>query len=714
MDLKKRFSTGPVLRMPDASKPFQIECDASKYASGAVLTQEDENGLRHPVAYISKSFSPAERNYEIYDRELLAMIRALAEWRYLILGSEHPTTVLSDHKNLTYYRSAQNLNRRQARWALKLQEYDIVLVHTPGSKMIQSDVLSRRPDLCPEEDHDNEDVTMLPNTLFVNFIDAELQNLIAKETDYDHDVLEALRTLQGGSIAELGKDLEDWEVEQIDGKPLIFYKGKNYIPRSVELRRRIVKSFHDDLTAGHPGELETYNSVREHYWWPGMRVFVKNYVKGCATCQQFKINRSPTKPSLYPIIGPTSTRPFLQISMDLITDLPPASGFDAILVVVDHGLTKGAILTECTKTITGLEAAKILLVKIYCRFGLPDKIISDRGPQFASMAFRELLKLLEIKSSLSTAYHPQSDGTTERYNQEIEAYLAIYCYQNQDDWPEALPTLEFTHNNRRHSDRMHTPFELLYGVNPKAIPTTFDSTKFETIEKRLEHVERIRKEALAAHELARHRMAQRIDSTYTPFKKGDKVWLEAKNLKARHHKKMGPKRHGPFKIKEVMGPVNYRLSLPKTWKIHDVFHATLLSPYRETEVHGKNLTRPPPEIINEEEEYEIDFILRHKFMRKRGDEHFEYEVKWKGYKVDEATWQREESFEHGKDILRTYQTQNKIPLTTWGEDSTPTSRDSSRTQPHLSFASLAPTARGSRRPTCSAENAEQGSLLGSN
>ena len=129
--------------MPDHNKPFQIECDASKYASGAVLTQLDTNGDRRPCAFISKTFSPTERNYEIYNRELLAIIRALEEWRHYIQGSPHTTTVLSDHKNLTYYRDARKLNRRQAQWSLFLSEFDVKLVHISGTKMVQLDALSR-------------------------------------------------------------------------------------------------------------------------------------------------------------------------------------------------------------------------------------------------------------------------------------------------------------------------------------------------------------------------------------------------------------------------------------------------------------------------------------------------------------------------------------------------------------------------------------------
>ena len=134
--------------------------------------------------------------------------------------------------------------------------------------------------------------------------------------------------------------------------------------------------------------------------------------------------------------------------MDLITDLPPAEGFDSILVIVDQGLTKGIILIPCTKTITAEETARLLLKNLYKRFGLPNNIISDWGPQFASIAFRELLKLLGITSALSIAYHPQTDRTTEHVNQEIEAYLLIYCTSHPEKWPQAIHTMEFTHSNR--------------------------------------------------------------------------------------------------------------------------------------------------------------------------------------------------------------------------------------------------------------------------
>jgi hypothetical protein len=414
--------------------------------------------------------------------------------------------------------------------------------------------------------------------------------------------------------------------------------------------------FHDHDTAGHPGELETFNSIRQHYWWPGLRSFVKNYVQGCGTCQQFKIDRHPSKPAFVPTEGGATTRPFANCSMDLITDLPPAEGFDSILVMVDQGLTKGVILVPCKKTITSEETARLLLENLYKRFGLPDKIISDRGPQFASKAFIELLKLLGIKSALSTAYHPQTDGTTERVNQEIEAYLAIYCVSHPEEWPLALHTMEFTHNNRRHADRLKTPFELMFGDSPVAIPLSFENTKFPSIEDKMKTLMRNREEALAAHELARTRMIERRKSNFAPFKMGDKVWLDSRNLKTIYHKKMAPKREGPFEITKVIGPVTYQLKLPESWRIHNVFHAALLRQYKENEVYGANFPEPPPELIEGDEVYEVETILKHR-KRSRG---YQYYVKWKGYPISEASWEPEYVFSDDGDLLTRYKQRHQL------------------------------------------------------
>jgi hypothetical protein len=168
--------------------------------------------------------------------------------------------------------------------------------------------------------------------------------------------------------------------------------------------------------------------------------------------------------------------------------------------------------------------------------------------------------------------------------------LAIYCHSHLETWKKNLATLEFTHNNWRHADRPKTSFKIIQGESLKALPLTYKNTKFPSIDDKVKQMMADRDKALAAHELARTRIADRRQNTFTPFTVGQKVWLDTQNMKTNYHKKMAPKQEGPFEVEEVLGPVTYRLKLPTTWKIHNIFHAMLFKPYVETEVHGENFS----------------------------------------------------------------------------------------------------------------------------
>jgi hypothetical protein len=224
--MKKWFMEEPVLLMPDQSKPFQIESDTSKVATGAVLTQLDSNGDQHPIAFMSKTFSETERKYEIYDRELLRIIWALKEWRHYIQGSGHTTVVYSDHKNLTYFQTAQKLNDQQARWSLYLSGFDIKLIHLPGMKMVQSDALSRWPYYGTEGQFDNEVKTVLPENFFINLLDMELQERILNGKKIDLDVKNAMETLLEEGLTNLQNDLHNWKIKEVDGRQTIFTRKR--------------------------------------------------------------------------------------------------------------------------------------------------------------------------------------------------------------------------------------------------------------------------------------------------------------------------------------------------------------------------------------------------------------------------------------------------------------------------------------------------------
>ena len=232
-----------------------------------------------------------------------------------------------------------------------------------------------------------------------------------------------------------------------------------------------------------------------------MAQFGKKYVTGCAICQQNKVNTHPTTPPLSPISSNT-TLPFKQISYDLITDLPLSNSFDSLLVIVDHGLSKGVILCPTKKTVTAEGIAAIMFRKLYSHFGLFDKVISDRGPQFAARFAKELGRILGYKLALSTVYHPQTDGETERVNQEIETYLRIFCGNSPSDWSEHIPMAEFVHNIRPHSVTNKSPFSLILGYEPQALPDLVKSSALPAVEECLRILEHARDEALAAHNLA--------------------------------------------------------------------------------------------------------------------------------------------------------------------------------------------------------------------
>ncbi|ESK81113.1 reverse transcriptase-rnase h-integrase, partial [Moniliophthora roreri MCA 2997] len=519
--------------------------------------------------------------------------------------------------------------------------------------MTQSDALSRRPDHIDNNENDNDNVIMLPDKFFLRAMDVKLQNDLIEnlkgETLYDN----AMRTILKEGPPPIKSALEDWTTH--DG--LLFYKNRCYVPNKGNLRREIVKTIHEAKGIGHLGQFNTLEQVSRDYWWPGMAKFIKMFVNGCAKCQESKSITNPNKPPLLPIEGEKDVLPFSKITMDLITDLPESGGYDTILVVVDHSSTKGVIFTPCNKTINAEQTATLLLNNVYKRFGLPNKIISDRDPQFATKVFQELGKQLGVKHMMSTAFHPQTDGESERVNQELEVFLQLFCSRQQDKWAELLPFAEFAHNNRTHSTMKKSPFYLMMGYNPRPLPTAFTKTMVPSVETRLSELKKLQEETYSLMELARRKMEGTTKRSFTPFTVGQKVWLEGRNLNFGYpSKKLAPKREGPFKIESVLGPVTYKLTIPEQWKVHPVFHPSLLSPYKRNEVHGRNFLKPPPDLIEGQEEHEIEAIIGHTPKRKPQ----RFLVSWKGYPSAENEWLWEKDFEHAKETLADYKKANKL------------------------------------------------------
>ena len=247
-------------------------------------------------------------------------------------------------------------------------------------------------------------------------LEPDVKQRIKESPHYEKDVRNRIKLLtdkdpskyNSDVLKRMKQDLFDWQVEN----GLVFYKGRYYVPEDQDLRRDLVQLYHNTIAAGHPGKNATFALLQKDYWWPGMRIFVKRYVTRCIPCQQMKPNTHSTQPAINPI-PPVNTLPFKILTMDFITDLPLSNSFNSILIVTDHDYSKGAVLIECHKTIDAIGTAELLHRHVYKRYGLSLKIISDREPQFASQVIRDLGRILGIRISLTTAYHPQTDGQSE-------------------------------------------------------------------------------------------------------------------------------------------------------------------------------------------------------------------------------------------------------------------------------------------------------------
>jgi hypothetical protein len=285
-----------ILVLPNNDLPFRLEADGSSIATGAVLLQQNvDDNAWHLVAFLSKALNPVERNYEIHDTEMLAIIRGLEEWRHYLEGTRHPIEIWTGHKNLEYFRVAQKLNRRQACWSLYLSRFDFTLHHKPGRSMGKPDALSRWTDHGSGQG-DNDNLTLLAPELF------RIHALAGArfQGDEQNILREVWRSLKDGvqeeSIAKAARELRKDKgrgmvksTEWSESEGLLMFHGKIYVPNDRDLRCRIVEQYHDTCIAGHVGRFKTLELVSRNYWWPQMFRYIGTYVKHCYLCNRTKV-----------------------------------------------------------------------------------------------------------------------------------------------------------------------------------------------------------------------------------------------------------------------------------------------------------------------------------------------------------------------------------------------------------------------------------------
>ena len=419
------------------------------------------------------------------------------------------------------------------------------------------------------------------------------------------------------------------------------------VPQNPDIIKTIIEDSHSAPYGGHYGVNKTVKAIQRYFWWPNMNKDVHSYVTACGPCQRNK--SMPTKPKGPLQILPPPKEPWESVGMDFIVELPRTkNGNNAILTFVDR-LTKKTHLVPTTTNCDAVETAKLFMDHVFKHHGLPRAFVTDRGTQFTSGFFKELCRLWKIQQCFSTAYHPRSNGQTERMNRIVEDMIRHYVSPTHDDWDEHLTQIEFAINNAHHEGLKNTPFYMNYRRNPLTpltaqlpvassassagkIPKVYQLTRNQTI-----FLTRARR----CLQSAQDRQKYYFDKNVSPvsFQIGQEVLLSTRNINLTHpgSNKLLPRWIGPFPIEQQIGTVAFKLQLPDTMKrIHHVFHASLLTNY----VPGGELKPLPPILMDDGSlEYEVEKILDSRVTKKGKRHTTEYYIKWLGYDHSYDTWE---------------------------------------------------------------------------
>ncbi|GJU93738.1 hypothetical protein Tco_1318494 [Tanacetum coccineum] len=609
--LKQKLCSAPILALPEGSEDFIAYCDASKKGLGAVLMQREK-----VISYASRQLKIHEKNYTTHDLELGAVVFALKIWRHYLYGTK--CTVFTDHKSLQHILDQKELNMRQRRWLELLSDYDCDIRYHPGKANVVADALSRK---------EREPPLRVRALVMTISLDLPKQILNAQTEARKPENINSEDV--GGMLVENAKFPEAIREQKLEPRAdgTLCLNGRSWLPCYGDLRTVIMHESHKSKYSIHPGSDKMYQDMKKLYWWPNMKADIATYVNKCLTCAKVKAEHQ--RPSGLLVQPKIPEWKWDNITMDFVTKLPKSSqGYDTIWVIVDR-LTKSAIFTPMRETDPLDKLARLYLKEVVTRHGIPVSIICDRDPRFASNFWRSLQSALGTNLDMSTAYHPQTDGQSERTIQTLEDMLRACAIDFGKGWVNHLPLVEFSYNNSYHASIKAAPFEALYGRKCRS-PVCWTEVGEaqilgpELIQETTEKIIQIKQRMQAARDR-------------------QKSYADLNNRKHGIPSR-GTRYVGPFKVIERVGEVAYKLELPEELsRVHNTFHVSNLKKCHADEplavpLDGLNLddklhfVEEPVEIVDRE----VKRLKRSRIPLVK--------VRWNSKRGPEFTWEREDQF----------------------------------------------------------------------
>jgi transposase InsO family protein len=558
--LKDKLATAPVLTIADENKPFVVHTDASAHAIGAVLSQRDDEGHMHPVAYHSRKLTDAQTRKSTFERELLAIKDALEHWKDYLLGRDD-TVLKTDHRPLTHLDTTDLYNDTLVRWWEKISRFHVQIEYLRGEENVVADYFSRPG---PSAEHSINAINADDERRGASVLqpDEELRQMILKASKSDKFIKAIVTHLeQGLPSASIFRTLNTHWVTRSDDGFLRYEKpdsncSRIVVPSTPTVTWEIMRRHHDDLAGGHFGRDKMLQDLQRYYIWPKMNHDVETYCKQCQVCQLVK--GTAKQGLLQPL--PIPAGPWQHVSMDFVGPLPTTKRKNTHVMVIVDRFTKWAYFIPTKDNLTAEKVAKLFLDTVYSNHGMPRAIISDRDSRFTSDFWQEFLKLLDVKPLMSTAYHPQTDGQTERINRILGDFLRSYCDQYVKNWDDLLVPLQMAYNDSYSSSTKHTPFELDHGYHPLTpksmlFPAPRHPRHPTTASQLLNGMSQARQIAAYCLRTAQTRQERYANRTrrQADFKTGQMVMLSKVHLSVQGAglRKLHSKWLGPFRIKHA-------------------------------------------------------------------------------------------------------------------------------------------------------------------